>query len=113
MNDFENQLGDALREPEAPEDLARKVLAHVARQQMPRRRVSPLLRIAAAIVVIAVLAASGIRYERRRAERLAGERALAQVVEAFRLAEERLKPFRQRIESIGAAPASSSQGDKQ
>jgi hypothetical protein len=71
------------------------------------------MRIAAAIVVIAVLAASGIRYERRRAERLAGERALAQVVEAFRLAEERLKPFRQRIESIGATPASTSQGDKQ
>src|SRR5688572_2725763 len=98
MDRFEDNLRKALREPEAPADLAGRILARADRPRS-RRFLQPL-RVAAAIVLVVALGAAGLQYERRRAERIASERAKDQVVEAFRLVEQQLKPFRERLEAM-------------
>jgi hypothetical protein len=98
MDRFENNLRNALREPKAPADLAARVLAR-ANPPRSRRFLQPL-RVAAAITLVVALGAGGLHFERRRAERIASERARDQVVEAFRLAEQQLKPFRERLEAM-------------
>jgi hypothetical protein len=99
MSRFEDDLRRALREPEPSADLAQKVLARAAQQRRPRHTWLSL-KIAAAIGVVGVLSAIGFRYEQRRGERIANERARDQVVEAFRLAEQQLKPFRKSLEAV-------------
>jgi hypothetical protein len=97
MDRFEDNLRKALREPEAPTDLAARILT---RADQPRSgRFRHPLRVAAA-VVLATLGAAGLHFERQREERIANERARDQVVEAFRLAEQQLKPFRERLEAM-------------
>jgi uncharacterized protein HemX len=104
MDRFENNLRKALREPEARADLAGRILS---RTGQPRRgRFRQPMRVAAAIVLAVALGAAGLQYERRRVERIASERARDQVVEAFRLAEQQLKPFRERLEAMKTLPIS-------
>jgi hypothetical protein len=98
MDRFEDNLRNALREPKASADLAARILAR-ADQPRSRRFLQPL-RVAAAIVLVVALGAAGLHYEHRREERIANERARDQVVEAFRLAEQQLKPFRERLEAM-------------
>ena len=98
MDRFEDNLRKALREPEARADLAGRILSHADRPRS--RRFFQPLRMAAAVVLAVALGAFGLQYERRREERLANERARDQVVEAFRLAEQQLKPFRERLEAM-------------
>src|SRR5262245_5010142 len=111
MNRLEDNLREALRQPEPRADLAAQVLATVDAQRSRQRQfLSHPLLIAAAFVLMVTLAATGFHYERQRAERIAAERARDQVLEAFRLAEQQLKPFRKRLETM---TISSSQGEKQ
>jgi hypothetical protein len=111
MNRFENNLRNALREPKPPGSLTARILANADSQTRRQDRFfTHKLRIAAALVLVAVLAATGFQYERRRAERIAEERAREQVLEAFRLAEQQLKPFRKRLELMTIP---SPQGEKQ
>jgi len=100
MDRFEDNLRKALREPEARADLAERILARADRPRS-RRFLQPL-RVAAAIVLAVALGATGWHFERRREERIASEHARDQVVEAFRLAEQQLKPFRERLEAMQA-----------
>jgi hypothetical protein len=113
MNRFEDQLHKALSEPEPPAGLAGRVLERAALMKQGRRSWRAPLKVAAAIAVIAALAAAGVHYERRREERIASERARDQVVRAFQLVEERLKPFRKRLEAMQSIPISTPQGKDQ
>ena len=98
MDRFENNLRSALREPQASTDLAARILA---RADQPRSgRFRQPMRVAAAITLVVALGAAGLHFERRREERIANERARDQVMEAFRLAEQQLKPFRERLEAM-------------
>jgi uncharacterized membrane protein len=58
------------------------------------------LRAAAAIVVVAGLAAAGLQYQRVRTKRIESERARDQVIQAFRLAGEQLRPFQKQFEEM-------------
>jgi hypothetical protein len=99
MNQFKDDLRRALREPTPSADLAQRVLDR-ASQERRWSRMPQTVKIAAAIGVIAVLSTMGLRYERIREERIANQRAMEQVVEAFRLTEQQLKPFRKSLEAL-------------
>jgi len=113
MSQFEDDLRNALREPEAPADLAQRVLARASQARSRQSRLRQPLRIAAAIGVTAALGATGFHYERRREERIANEHARDQVVKAFRLAEQQLKPFRKQLETMQTITISIPKGENQ
>jgi len=46
------------------------------------------------------LSVGGLHYYQLRAERLQGERAKQQIIQAFRLAAERMKPFQDRLDKL-------------
>lgn len=111
MSPFEDKLRRALRAPVPSADLTPKVLARAAQAGPLRRDVRQYLKIAAAIGVAAVLTGTGFHYERQREERIANERARDQVLEAFRLAEQQLKPFRKSLEAMQTITISIPQGE--
>lgn len=88
FDDLERDLRESLAERSAPEDFAEKVLARVANQKA-RRESRPTLFLhwrsaLAAVLIAAVLIAAGL-WQRQRQQRIAGERARAQVMLALRI----------------------------
>jgi uncharacterized protein HemX len=114
MSPLEDSLRNALREPQPREDFAARVLAGMQARTQGKRRVSSLrLRAAAALILAAFLGAAGFHYHQRREEGLERDRARDQVLEAFRLAEHQLKPFRQRLETMRMTAIPISKGERQ
>jgi hypothetical protein len=111
MNKFEDNLRRVLRQPEPPRDLAGNVLAHAFRPARRRGLPSPLLRVAAAVVLVAALAAAGFHYRRLQVERIESERARDQVIRAFQLAGEQLRPFQKQFEEMQNMTISIPQGE--
>ena len=112
MNRFETNLRRVLRLPEPPTDLTARVLA--AAERPARRPFLPtsVLRTAAGVVLIAGLAAGGLHYQHVRAERVESERARDQVIQAFRLAGEQLKPFQKQLEEMQMMTIPIPEGEK-
>jgi hypothetical protein len=100
MYRLEDNLRKALREPEAPPDLASKVMDRAFPPSMPRKSWAFPLQAVAALVLIAGLISGGWHYQRNRAERMESERARDQIIQAFRLAGEQLKPFQRQLSEI-------------
>ena len=88
FDDLERDLREGLAERSAPEDFAEKVLARVAIQKAHREFRPPLFlhwrSALAAILIAAVLVTAGL-WQRQRQQRIAGERARAQVILAMRI----------------------------
>lgn len=99
MDRFESNLRKALREPEASASLAERVLDRVA--AAPKKHQFLLaaypMRTAAAAALAIALGLGGLHYQRQRAAQLESERAKEQVIRAFQLAAEQLRPFQERL----------------
>jgi hypothetical protein len=111
MYRLEDNLRKTLREPEAPPDLAAKVMDRAFPPARPRKSWSLPLRAAAAMLLIAGLTSGGLHYQRTRAERLESERARDQFIQAFRLAGEQLKPFQKQISEFQTMTISIPEGE--
>lgn len=88
FDDLERDLRESLAARPAPENFAEKVLARVTNQEA-RRESHPVLFLhwrsaLAAVLVAAVLIIAGL-WQRQRQQRMAGERARAEVMLALRI----------------------------
>ena len=88
FDDLERDLRESLAARPAPEGFAEKVLARVASSEAQRQS-RPALFLhwrgaLAAVLIAAVLISAGL-WQRRRQQRIAGERARAQVLLALRI----------------------------
>jgi hypothetical protein len=70
------------------------------------------VRFAAGLVLIVGLAAGGLHYRRLRIEQRESARAGDQVIEAFRLAGEQLRPFQKQLEEMQGMTISIPKGDQ-
>lgn len=105
MRNMDDELRSALRREEPPEGFADRVLRRAARRQDRRRLASrPFMRWAAAAMVVASIA-GGVQYravQQAREERIRGEAAKEQVVQALRIAGSKLQLVQTRIKEIGS-----------
>lgn len=87
FDDLERDLYESLAAKPAPEGFARKVLARVAYQEARESRPALFLhwRGALAAVLIAVALVTTGLWQHQRQQRIAGERARAQVMLALRI----------------------------
>lgn len=88
FDDLERDLRESLAARPAPPDFAQKVLARVTNEKT-RRESRPVLFLhwrsaLAAVLIAAVLIAAGL-WQHQRRQRIAGERARAQVILAMRI----------------------------
>ena len=101
MEPLEEKLRNALREPQAAKDLSERILTRAQEMRArPLRFLSRPLRAAVAATVLlgaGLLALSYYRNLRDSREQQEAERARQQVIEAFRLAEEQLRPLRKQL----------------
>lgn len=111
MKQVEDSLRKVLGRPEPPPDLAARIVGRAFRPSL-RPAVPRYLLRAAALVLIVGLTAGGLRYRRLRAERLESERAGAQLIEAFRLAGEQLRPFQMQLEEMQTMTISIPKGEQ-
>jgi type VI protein secretion system component VasF len=81
-DDFEKELRSQLQARAAPPDFADRVMARISAER-PRPAWQPLWRWAAVAAVLAVTVFGGIEHNRQ--QRIAGERARAQVLLALRI----------------------------
>ncbi len=103
MQDFEDQLREALRPGEVPAGFANRVLAKLpeaypAPPRMPYRRVA--VWAAAALVVAGAI--TGIQVERVREERARGVEAREKVMLALRIAGTKLNKAQSHVRDISA-----------
>lgn len=88
FDNLERDLREGLAERSAPDGFAEKVLAGVTNQRA-RRESRPTLflhwRSALAAVLIAAVLITAVLWQRQRQQRIAGERARAQVILAMRI----------------------------
>jgi hypothetical protein len=102
---MDDELRNALRREEAPDGFADRVLHRAARgrtQQRPTNR--SLVRWAAAAVIVASVA-GGVQYrtvQQEREERIRGEAAKEQVVQALRIAGSKLQLVQAKIKEMGS-----------
>jgi len=103
MEDFENELRQALERRAAPPSLKRKVLEQRSRLRTQRLRVRAAMwqRLAASVALAAVLG-GGFAW-RNREERLKGEAARAQVLTALRITAHALNQMNEELASHGNA----------
>jgi len=105
MRNMDDELRIALRREEPPEGFADRVLQRAARGPLEQRQASrPFLRWAAAAAVVAALA-GGFQYravQQAREERIKGEAAKEQVVQALRIAGSKLHLVQAKIREIGS-----------
>jgi hypothetical protein len=107
MDDFEQQLREALARKEPPAWFEAKVMAAAAREPERRRRwwgdwfAAGRLRWAGAALAT-VMVAGGIAWERERAaeERAAGEQAKAKLELALRITSAKLRQIEQRVAAV-------------
>ena len=100
MKDLENELRKALERREAPDGFAERVLAQLEPAPTPkpgwREALISLVRVprlrwaAAAVVACLVLTFGALHYRHVAQERVAGEAAKAQVMQALRIASSKL-----------------------
>ena len=111
MNRLEDALKHALRQEEAPEGFADRVLNCVAKPSInePATRRSwrelfaqPLVRWAAAAAVCAAVVIGGVHYRQAQRERAAGEAAKQQLVLALRIAGSKLQLAKSKVQQIQA-----------
>lgn len=114
MKDLENELRKALSRREPPDGFAERVMAHLEPAPTPKPgwrealislvRV-PSLRLAAAGVVACLLLTLGaLHYRRAQQERAAGEAAKAQVMEALRIASQKLNVTLKKVQEADHRP---------
>ena len=114
MKDLENELRAALRRREPPAGFTKRVLARIEAAHAPKpgwRQVMaalfriPSLRWAAAGVMACVLLTLGIAHYRRvQQERAAGEAAKAQVMQALRIASNKLNVTMKKVQGTDRRP---------
>jgi hypothetical protein len=99
MDDFERQLKQAMARKDAPVWFEAKVLAAVERQ--PQSAWSFFRLRWAAAAVASVLLVSGIAWQQRQEsqERVAGERAKAQLELALRITSQKLQHIERQLEA--------------
>ena len=105
MRDMDDELRNALRREEPPPGFADRVLRRAARGPFEQPQTSrPFLRWAAAAAVVAALA-GGFQYvsvQQAHEERIRGEAAKEQVVQALRIAGSKLHLVQAKIKEIGS-----------
>jgi hypothetical protein len=88
LDDLERELREGLAARSAPDGFAERVLARVASRKAPRQSRPALFRhwrTALAAVLIAAVLITAALWQHRREQRIAGERARAQVILALRI----------------------------
>ncbi len=102
MSRLEDELRNALRREQPPAGFAERVLARAAQ---PRRTFWDFLRLpafrwamAGALCLIFVIA--GLEYQQQRQERLRGEAAKAQLMQALRITGSKLQFANRRVRSL-------------
>ena len=88
FDDLERDLREGLAARSAPDGFAEKVLARVASREASRQfhpALFPHWRGALAAILIAAVLITAALWQRRRQQRIAGERARAQVILALRI----------------------------
>ena len=105
MRNMDDELRNALRREEPPPGFADRVLQRAEHGPFERRQAGrPFVRWAAAAAVVAALA-GGFQYravQQAREERLRGEAAKEQVVQALRIAGSKLQLVQAKIKEIGS-----------
>ena len=103
MDEFEQELLQALERRPAPPSLKRRLMER-RRAQPPRSHAVAWQRLAAALVLTAILAGAGQWTWRAREEKRRGEAARAQVFVALRITGHALNRMNQQLASHGRAP---------
>ena len=105
IDEFEQELRQSLERRPAPPTLKRRVMEERARRMRQRMRVVPpmhsWMRIAASLLVVAILAGTAEWGIQRQQERSRGEEARRQVMIALRIAGRELNQVRTRLASHG------------
>jgi hypothetical protein len=105
MKNLDDELRHALRRVEAPAGFADRVVQRASRRQLHARKANrPYLRWAAAAMIAGALAGAD-QYrsiQNAREERLRGEAAKEQVVQALRIAGSKLQLVQARVKEIGS-----------
>lgn len=107
MRNMDDELRNALRREEPPQGFADRVLQRAARGAHPRRTTRadwPFMRWAAAAAIVAALA-GGFQYRavvQEREERIRGEAAKEQVIQALRIAGSKLQLVQSKVKEIGS-----------
>ena len=97
MDDFEQELAQALVRRPAPPSLKRKIMARRS-EHGPRRPAMPWQRLAAGVVLAAMLG-GGVRWRQQVEERRKGEAAREQVLTALRITGHALNDVNSRLAS--------------
>lgn len=108
MRNMDDELRNALRREDPPQGFADRVLQRAALgevQPRPATRADwPFMRLAAAAAIVAALA-GGFQYRavvQEREERIRGEAAKEQVIQALRLAGSKLQLVQSKVKEIGS-----------
>ena len=97
MNGFDDQLREALRRRQPPEDFSEKVLARIRQQPAPRPRSSFRAWMAAAAAAV-MLMTVGLPAYREHTRRIEGERAKEQVMLTLRMTGATLRTVQERVQ---------------
>jgi len=109
MNNFDDQLKDALRRVEAPEGFADRVLARARQlpEPAPRRSLSDWFRLPGLQLALAaslcLTVGVGVHLHRLEQERLQGEAAKQQLLQALHITGSKLHSINARVREIGVA----------
>jgi anti-sigma factor RsiW len=104
MKNLDDELRSVLRREEPPAGFADRVLQRAARRQPKRATNGVFVRWAAAAMIVGAVA-GGFQYrevQKEREERLRGEAAKEQVVQALRIAGSKLHLVQAKIKEIGS-----------
>lgn len=97
MSGFDDELREALRRRQPPEDFSEKVLARVRQRPAPRPRSSFRVWMAAAAAAV-MLMTVGLPAYREHTRRIEGERAKEQVILALRMTGATLRSVQERVQ---------------
>ena len=96
---LEADLKRAMRRESPPAGFASRVMQRIERDAAPKRH--PWWRAVAASLTLTALIGAGIEYDRRREVR-EGERAKEQVLQALRIAGEKVRYAQTEVRTIGS-----------
>src|SRR5688572_26785418 len=104
MRNMDDELRNAFRREEPPEGFADRVLQRARGQVRQPQTTRPFMRWAAAAIIVASVA-GGVQYravQQAREERIRGEAAKEQVIQALRIAGSKLQLVQAKIKEIGS-----------
>jgi hypothetical protein len=105
MRNMDDELRNALRREEPPQGFADRVLERAACGEVQQRQTRrPFVRWAAAAIIVASVA-GGVQYravQQAREDRIKGEAAKEQVVQALRIAGSKLQLVQAKVKEIGS-----------